>query len=69
MSLEEVGDLEYDNMMQRMEREKKQQEANKVDTDSDKEEVDDREKKKARNWDDWKDLNEKGAGNRNKGMR
>lgn len=67
MSIQEVGDLEYDNMMQRTEREKKQREANYVDTDSDKEENDDREKKKARQWDDWKDENEKGAGNRNKG--
>ena len=65
MTLEEVGELEYQNMLQRMEREKQQQEANKVDTDSDKEEVDDRDKKKARNWDNWKDDHEKGAGNRN----
>ena len=43
--MEEVADMEYDNMMQRMEREKKQKEANKVDTDSDKEDVDDRQKK------------------------
>ena len=37
----------------------------KEDTDSDKEENDDRMKKKARAWDDWKDAHEKGAGNRN----
>lgn len=37
MSIEEVGDLEYDNMVQRAEREKKHAEDNKVDTDSDKE--------------------------------
>jgi hypothetical protein len=64
MTLEEVGELEYQNLMERTEREKKQAEANKVDTDSDKEEVDDRDKKKARAWDDWKDAHEKGAGNR-----
>ncbi len=40
--------MEYDNMMERMEREKKQKEANYVDTDSDKEENDARDKKKAR---------------------
>ncbi len=61
--------MEYDNMMQRMERQKKFAEENKQDTDSDKEEVDDREKKKARKWDDWKDLNQKGAGNKNKNHR
>jgi immunoglobulin-binding protein 1 len=65
MTLEEVGELEYQNLLERTEREKKQQEANKEDTDSDKEEVDDRMKKKARNWDNWKDEHEKGAGNRN----
>ena len=65
MTLQEVGELEYQNMIQRMQREKKQQEENKEDTDSDKEEVDDRQKKKARNWDNWKDQHQKGAGNRN----
>ncbi len=40
--------MEYDNMIQRMEREKKQKEANQVDTDSDKEENDARDKRKAR---------------------
>jgi len=42
MTLEEVGELEYQNMVERTKREKAQAEANKVDTDSDKEEVDDR---------------------------
>lgn len=44
-------------MYARMAREKKQKEENYEDTDSDKEEVDGREKKKARAWDDWKDDN------------
>lgn len=64
MTLEEVGELQYQNMMERTKRQKAQAEANKVDTDSDKEEVDDRQKKKARAWDDWKDQHEKGAGNK-----
>jgi len=41
-------------MVDRTKREEAQREANKEDTDSDKEEVDDRQKKKARAWDDWK---------------
>jgi hypothetical protein len=40
--------MEYENMIQRMERETKQKEANQVDTDSDKEENDARDKRKAR---------------------
>lgn len=64
ISLEEVADMEYDNMMERMEREAKQKAENVVDTDSDKEENDDRMKKEARVWDDWKDDHEKGAGNK-----
>lgn len=64
ISLEEVADMEYDNMMERMEREAKQKAENVVDTDSDKEENDDRMKKEARAWDDWKDDHEKGAGNK-----
>ena len=48
-----------------MQREKAQKEANQEDTDSDKEEVDARKKKKAAEWDDWKDEHEKGEGNRN----
>ena len=51
-------------MIQRNERQAKQKAENVVDTDSEKEEVDDRQKKEARSWDDWKDDNEKGAGNR-----
>jgi phosphopantothenoylcysteine synthetase/decarboxylase len=65
MTLEEVGDLEYNNMMEREARQAKFREENKEDTDSDKEEVDERMKKKDRAWDDWKDEHEKGAGNRN----
>ena len=40
MTLKEVAQLEEDNMIRRMEREKKQREENKEDTDSEKEEVD-----------------------------
>ena len=65
MSLSEVGQLEYDNMMAREKRQKEQREANKQDSDDDKEHVDDRIKKEQRAWDDWKDAHEKGAGNRN----
>ena len=64
ISLEEVADMEYENMINRQEREAKQKAENQVDTDSDKEENDDRMKKEARAWDDWKDAHEKGAGNR-----
>jgi hypothetical protein len=53
--------------MARSEREAKQREENKVDTDSDKEENDDRMKKEARAWDDWKDNHQKGAGNQKRG--
>lgn len=42
-------------MMERTEREKAQREANKQDSDSDKEEVDDRKKKEATYWDNWKE--------------
>lgn len=65
MTLQEVGELEYQNLMERTEREKKQKEANYQDSDSDKEEVDNRKKTEARRWDNWKDDHEKGAGNRN----
>ena len=40
MTLKEVAKLEEDNMLRRMERQKKQREENQEDTDSEKEEVD-----------------------------
>lgn len=57
--------MEMENLRIRTEREKKYREENKQDSDSDKEEVDQRKKVEARNWDDWKDEHEKGAGNKN----
>ena len=65
MTLSEVAQLEYDNMVNREERQAREREANKQDSDDDKEHVDDRIKKEQRAWDDWKDAHEKGAGNRN----
>lgn len=47
MTLEEVGELEYQNMVERQARQAKMREENKEDSDSDKEEVDARKKKKA----------------------
>ena len=57
--------MEYDNMVQREERQAREREANKVDMDESKESVNDRIQKEKRAWDDWKDAHEKGAGNRN----
>ena len=64
MTLSEVAQLEYENMVNRNERQTREREASKVDSDDDKEHVDDRIKKEQRAWDDWKDNHEKGAGNR-----
>lgn len=58
--------MEIDNAEARSKREAKQREENKVDSDSDQEVNDDRIKKEARAWDDWKDNHQKGAGNLNK---
>jgi immunoglobulin-binding protein 1 len=63
MTLDEFAQKE----MARMDEAKlKEEEAklNMEDDDSDKEEVAERKTYKARAWDDWKDLNEKGAGNK-----
>jgi len=63
MTLDEFAEKE----MARMNEAKlKEEEAkqNQEDDDSDNEEVADRKTLKARAWDDWKDLNEKGSGNK-----
>ena len=64
MTLDEVADMEMKNLQERTEKQKKQQEENKEDTDSDKEEVDARQKKKAEDWAVWTEAHEKGAGNK-----
>jgi immunoglobulin-binding protein 1 len=66
MTLEEFGDKEYKKMMEANEQQKKMAELTKAqeDEDSDKDEINDVKTKKARDWDDWKDANEKGAGNK-----
>jgi immunoglobulin-binding protein 1 len=63
MTLDEFAEKE----MARMDEQKRQEEEAKKmkeDSDSDNEEVADRKKYKARDWDDWKDLNDKGSGNK-----
>lgn len=64
MTLEEFGDMEYKDAMEREAR-MKEIEGEPEDSDSDKEEVSERKRIKAAAWDDWKDENEKGSGNRN----
>ncbi len=63
MTLDEFAAKE---MVRMNEAKLKEEEAklNQEDDDSDNEEVADRKTFKARAWDDWKDLNEKGAGNK-----
>lgn len=63
MTLDEFADKE----MMRMDEQKKLEEEakqNKENSDSEDESVADRKTYKAREWDDWKDANEKGAGNK-----
>jgi hypothetical protein len=62
MSLEEFAENE---VREAMEREANQAEAEqaRAGEDSEEEEVIDRERKKASEWDDWKDQNPKGWGN------
>jgi hypothetical protein len=63
MTLDEFAEKE---MVRMNEAKLKEEEAkqNQEDDDSDKEEVADRKTLQARGWDDWKDLNEKGSGNK-----
>ena len=65
MSIGEFGEMEREQMLER-ERKQKEAEANKPDSDSDKEEVAERKRVEASNWDNWKDEHEKGAGNKMK---
>ncbi len=66
MTLDEFAEKEKGRMAEakQMEEEAKKNQPN---DDSDDEEVADRKTYEARVWDDWKDLNEKGAGNKRKG--
>jgi len=68
MTLEEFGDKEYKKMMQLQEQQKLMAEQTKMEEeeDSDKDEKSDKKTKKDRDWDDWKDEHEKGAGNKKK---
>jgi hypothetical protein len=64
VTLDELDEMEYQNFKKREAHQKKMAELTKQDSDSDKEEVDDRKKKEARKWDEFTDANEKGIGNR-----
>jgi immunoglobulin-binding protein 1 len=63
MTLDEFAEKEKARML---EQERMQEEAkkNQPNDDSDDEEAADRKTYEARAWDDWKDLNEKGSGNK-----
>jgi hypothetical protein len=66
MTLDEFADKQIILMEQQKENEeisKKRQKEDEELSDQD-EEVDDRRKKEKRMWDDWKDLHEKGSGNK-----
>lgn len=65
MTIEEYGEIEKKMMEDRMAQQAEAQAmAPKEDSDSDNEEAAERKRKKQSSWDDWKDENEKGAGNR-----
>lgn len=64
MTLDEVAELEMKNLQERTEKQKKYAEENKEDTDSDKQQVDARQKKKAEDWAVWAEAHEKGGGNK-----
>jgi immunoglobulin-binding protein 1 len=63
LTLDEFAEREMARMEEATEKQKQYQE-NKSDSDSENEEVSDKKTYKAREWDDWKDLNDKGSGNR-----
>lgn len=66
MTMDEWADGEF-KMFQEMEEKNKKanaQQEKEAEEDSDRDEVGDKKVKKARDWDDWKDDHEKGAGNR-----
>lgn len=62
MSIEELADMEVEDALAR-EAKQKEMEAIREAEDSDDEEVLERERIKASNFDDWKDWNPKGKGN------
>lgn len=64
LTLEAFGDMELARMEEAT---AKQAEAQylKTDSDSENEEICDKKQHKAREWDDWKDENQKGGGNKN----
>lgn len=63
LTLAEFADREMARMEEATAKQNEYQQ-NKTDSDSENEEVSDKKTYKAREWDDWKDLNEKGSGNK-----
>ena len=63
MTLDEFAEKEKVRMLE-MEKQQEEAKLNKPNEDSDDEIVADEKTYKAREWDDWKDLNEKGSGNK-----
>jgi immunoglobulin-binding protein 1 len=63
LTLEEFGDRELERMRED-EAKAAEYKLNKTNSDSEDEEVCDKKTQKARDWDDWKDENQKGGGNK-----
>ena len=63
MTLDEFAEKEKARMAE-MERQQEEAKLNQPGDDSDDEKVADEKTYKAREWDDWKDMNEKGSGNK-----
>ena len=63
LTLDEFADREMARMEEATANQNEAQ-ANKTDSDSEDEEVANKKTYKAREWDDWKDLNDKGSGNK-----
>ncbi len=63
MTLDEFAEKEKANMLE-MERQQEEAKRNAPNDDSDDENVADEKTYKARDWDDWKDMHEKGSGNK-----
>ncbi|EAR99760.2 TAP42 protein (macronuclear) [Tetrahymena thermophila SB210] len=66
VSLDQLADIEIGNMQKMKDSEEaaKKRQQEQEDADSDRDSVGDAKQEEARRWDDWKDENEKGAGNR-----
>lgn len=66
MTMDEWADGEFKMFKEMEENNKKGNEKNRLEAeeDSDKDEINDKKVKKAREWDDWKDDHEKGGGNK-----